>query len=57
MANLKNMGVGKKLLDQVLSLTGPRVKHWYNQQNLTASKSISNQLKEQSKYNIHRSTK
>jgi hypothetical protein len=57
MANLKNMGVGKKLLNQVLSLTGPKVKHWYNQQNLTANKSISNQSKEQSKYNIHRSTK
>jgi hypothetical protein len=57
MANLKNMGVGKKLLDQVLSLTGAKVKHWYNQQNLTANKSISNELKEQSKYNIHRSTK
>ena len=51
------MGVGKKLLDQVLSLTGAKVKHWYNQQNLTANKSISNELKEQSKYNIHRSTK
>ena len=51
------MGVGKKLLNQVLSLTGPKVKHWYNQQNLTANKSISNQSKEQSKYNIHRSTK
>lgn len=38
MANLNNMGVGKKLLDQVLNIKGPRVKHWYNQQNLTDNK-------------------
>jgi hypothetical protein len=38
MANLNNMGSGRKLLDQVLSLHGPRVKHWYDKQNLVTEK-------------------
>ena len=49
MANLNNMGTGKKLLDQVLALNGPKVKHWYNQQNLTANKSTD-------KFNVQKKT-
>lgn len=42
MANLNNLGQGRKLLDEVLSIQGPKVKHWYNQQNLINNKSSNN---------------
>lgn len=42
MTNFNNMGTGKKMLAQVLSLTGSKVKHWYNKQNLTDNKLSNN---------------